>query len=53
MPDVEAEDRTVQGDKVWCIHYECYKYVAVCSRCRIRIKCKNYLAYWSPPFNFG
>ncbi|MBA4373859.1 MAG: hypothetical protein C0402_13495 [Thermodesulfovibrio sp.] len=51
-PPAEGEGRAPLPDKVWCIHYECYKYVDVCSRCRIRIKCRNYLNYWSPPFSF-
>ena len=52
MPDSDSEGRVPLVDTVWCIHYECYKYINVCSRCRIRIKCRNYLNYWSPPFEY-
>ncbi len=35
-------------DKIWCIHYECYKFIKVCNRCRVRIRCINYEGYWQP-----
>ncbi len=52
MSSPKRADQSPPGDTVWCIHYECYKYVNVCSRCRVRIKCANYLDYWSPRFDF-
>ncbi|MGC2063957.1 MAG: hypothetical protein WA610_13355 [Thermodesulfovibrionales bacterium] len=52
MTAADGEGRAVLVNKIWCIHYECYKFVNVCSRCRIRIKCRNYLNYWSPPFGY-
>lgn len=52
MAAVDGKNLLSLVDKIWCIHYECYKFINVCTRCRIRIKCRNYLNYWSPPFDF-
>ncbi|GAB4486152.1 MAG: hypothetical protein OHK006_13560 [Thermodesulfovibrionales bacterium] len=48
----EGMDKPAAPDKIWCIHFECYKYINVCGSCRLRIKCSNYLDYWSPRLGF-
>ncbi len=45
-------DRISRQVAIWCIHFECYKYLNVCNRCRIRIKCESYQDYWSPRFDY-
>jgi len=48
----KGSDQAAPAEAIWCIHYECYKYVKVCGRCRVRIKCANYQDYWAPRFDF-
>lgn len=48
----EGMGRAPGPDNIWCIHFECYKYINVCSACRLRIKCGNYIDYWSPRLEF-
>lgn len=48
----KGADKAPPSEKIWCIHYECYKYIRVCDRCRVRIKCTNYQDYWAPRFDF-
>ena len=48
----QGKVRKSSGETIWCVHYECYKYVDVCERCRVRIKCMNYRDYWEPRFDF-
>lgn len=48
----EGMDRPAAQEKIWCIHFECYKFIRVCGSCRLRIKCSNYRDYWSPRLGF-
>ncbi len=48
-PAAEPDQETA---KIWCPHEECFKYLTVCNRCRLRIKCENYQEYWMPRFDF-
>ncbi|MDA8242062.1 MAG: hypothetical protein M0Z67_17060 [Nitrospiraceae bacterium] len=52
MSSPQGAAKTHPEVTIWCIHYECYKYINVCKRCRVRIKCMNYLDYWAPRFDF-
>ncbi len=52
LSSVPKMSKSPASNAIWCLHYECYKYVEVCSRCRVRIKCANYQDYWSPRFDF-
>lgn len=41
-----------KAETIWCAHFECYKQIAVCNRCRVRIKCIRYQDYWNPRLGF-
>ena len=48
----ETIDQDKDTEKIWCPHEECFKYLRVCNRCRLRIKCQNYQDYWFPRLDF-
>ena len=52
FPPAAPHPQVSSADAIWCIHYECYKHLKVCGRCRIRIKCRSYQDYYSPRFDF-
>jgi hypothetical protein len=52
MTDTAATDQTADREKIWCPHLECFKYITVCRKCRLMIKCQSYQDYWFPRLDF-
>ena len=47
-----VEHKEKDTEKIWCLHEECFKYLRVCEKFRLRITCRNYQDYWSPRLDF-
>jgi|GEM_PF-5156386 hypothetical protein len=52
VAELNNPDQAGLAERIWCPHYECFKYLNVCNRCRVRIKCLSYQDYWAPRFDF-